>query len=73
MIGGFFSGEKRSEKWQTAMQIETINRAQDRQSRQGKLEDEQVTVCLENTRHFAQRSVPVFHVAQTERNGNAIE
>src|ERR1700682_5662158 len=73
MVSAFLLREKRSEERQTAMQIKTVNRAQDRQSWQGKLEDEQMAIYVENARHFAQGGAPVFHVAQTEGDRRAIE
>src|SRR5438876_10917892 len=73
MVSAFLLREKRSEERQTTMQIKTVNRAQDRQSWQGKLEDEQMAIYAEDARHFAQGGAPVFHVAQTEGDRRAIE
>src|SRR5437879_12516814 len=73
MVSAFLLREKRSEERQTAMQIKTVNRAQDRQSWQGKLEDEQMAIYAEDARHLAQGAAPVFHVAQTEGDRRAIE
>src|ERR1700686_1098539 len=73
MVSAFLLREKRSEERQTAMQIKTVNRAQDRQSWQGKLEDEQMPIYVGNARDFRARQFLRNGEREISRAGSKID
>src|SRR6266571_5276704 len=73
VVSPLFLREKRSEKRKQSVQVKAVNRAKDRHSRQRKFQDKQVTFHIKDTRHLAQRPVPIPDVSKTERDCDAIK